>query len=60
MKGARKQYEKIKNLPATAQSVANYAAAQNCTVSYIYKKFNEGKANYKIVDFEGYNFIIEN
>ncbi len=60
MKGERKQYEKIKQLPEKAQSVANYANAQGCTVSYIYKKFNEKKATYRIVDFEGYNFVIEN
>lgn len=59
MKGTRKQYDTITALPPTAQSVANYAASNNITVSYVYKKFNEGKSNYTIVDFQGYNFIIE-
>ena len=58
MKGNRKQYTQIQQLPADAQSVANYAKGKGFTVSYIYKKFNEGKATYKIVDFQGYNFVI--
>jgi hypothetical protein len=58
MKGNRKQYTQIEQLPADAQSVANYAKNKGFTVSYIYKKFNEGKASYKIVDFQGYNFVI--
>jgi hypothetical protein len=58
MKGNRKQYTQIQQLPSDAQSVANYAKTKGFTVSYIYKKFNEGKASYKIVDFQGYNFVI--
>lgn len=60
MKGVRKQYNTIHQLPVNALSVANYAAQQDITVSYVYKKFNEGKANYKIIDFQGYNFVIIN
>jgi len=60
MKGTRKQYELINQLPKNALSVANYATDANITVSYVYKKFNEGKANYRIVDFQGYNFVITN
>lgn len=58
MKGTRKQYEKAKQLPISAQSVANYARQQGITVAYVYKQFNQGKL--KIVDFEGYNFVIVN
>lgn len=58
MKGTRKQYEQIKQLPANAFSVANYAIVKGITVSYVYKMFNENKATYKIVDFQGYNFVI--
>lgn len=58
MKGTRKQYEAINLLPATAQSIANYAKDKNITVSYVYKQFNESKAAFKIVDFQGYNFVI--
>lgn len=57
MKGTRKQYERIKQLPAAALSVANYASLKGITVSYVYKQFNEGKL--KIVDFQGYNFVIQ-
>lgn len=60
MKGTRKQYESIKQLPATAMSVANYSNHVGITVSYVYKQFNENKSNYKIVDFQGYNFVVFN
>ena len=60
MKGHRKQYNTISQLPINALSVANFASQQNITVSYVYKKFNEGKANYQIIDFQGYNFVITN
>lgn len=56
MKGSRKQYETINPLPATAQSVANYARDNNITVAYVYKLFNNGKL--RIVDFQGYNFVL--
>lgn len=58
MKGERKQYEIIQQLPANALSIANYSNEYGITVSYVYKKFNEGKADYKIVDFQGYNFVV--
>ena len=58
MKGTRKQYEQVKQLPATAQSVANYAASKSITVSYVYKLNSKGEV--KIVDFQGYNFVIVN
>lgn len=58
MKGTRKQYDKVKQLPATAQSVANYASDQGITVAYVYKQYNQGKI--KIVDFQGYNFVLIN
>lgn len=60
MKGIRKQYEPINQLPANSMSIANFATQQSITVSYVYKKYNEGKADYSIVDFQGYNFIIPN
>lgn len=58
MKGTRKQYEKVKQLPASASSVANFARDKGITVAYVYKQFNQGKI--KIVDFEGYNFVLIN
>lgn len=56
MKGTRKQYERVKQLPETSQSVANYARDKGITVAYVYKQFNQGKL--KIVDFQGYNFVL--
>ena len=58
MKGLRKQYETIAQLPPDAQSIANFAKENKITVSYVYKKFNEKKSSYQIVDFQGYNFVI--
>jgi len=58
MKGTRKQYEKVKQLPSSAASVANYAREKGITVAYVYKQFNQGKV--RIVDFEGYNFVLIN
>lgn len=60
MKGSRKQYETIHQLPPEALSVANYAKDRSITVSYVYKQFNEKKSSYKIVDFQGYNFVVLN
>lgn len=60
MKGQRKQYDTIKQLPVNAMSIANYAASKNITVSYVYKQFNQGKSEYKIINFQGYNFIVFN
>ena len=60
MKGQRKQYDTIKQLPVDAMSIANYARDKNITVSYVYKQFNQNKSTYKIVDFQGYNFVIFN
>lgn len=60
MKGQRKKYDTVKQLPPDALSIANYAASKGITVSYVYKKHNEGKAEYSIVDFQGYNFVVFN
>lgn len=58
MKGTRKQYEPVEQLPPSAMSVANYAELKGITVSYVYKLFSNGKV--KIVDFQGYNFVLIN
>ncbi len=58
MKGERKTYEPINQLPSSAMSVRKYAEQVGFTVSYIYKQFNEKKSKYKIVDFQGYNFVV--
>jgi hypothetical protein len=57
-KGERKQYPTVNQLPASALSVANYANDNNITVSYVYKQYKQGKL--KIIDFQGYNFVVNN
>jgi hypothetical protein len=56
MKGKRIEYEKVEQLPSTALSVATYANMNRITVSYVYKLYKLGKI--KIVDFQGYNFVL--
>jgi len=56
MKGKRIIYDKIEQLPSTALSVAQYAQNNGITVSYVYKLYKQGKI--KIVDFQGYNFVL--
>jgi hypothetical protein len=56
MKGKRIIYDKVEQLPSTALSVAKYAQNNGITVSYVYKLYKQGKI--KIVDFQGYNFVL--
>ena len=56
MKGEREQYEQIEQLPSSAKSVSRYANETGITVAYVYKLYKQGKV--KIVDFQGYNFVI--
>lgn len=58
MKGNRKQYPKVNQLPEGSMSVSNYAKMRGFSVAYIYKLFNKGEI--KIVDFQGYNFVLIN
>jgi len=54
------EYENVRSIPETAMSVDNFAKAENISVSWVYKKFKKGIAKYKIVTFQGYNFVIPN
>ena len=56
MKGERQQYEQIEQLPSNAKSISRYANETGITVAYVYKLYKQGKV--KIVDFQGYNFVI--
>lgn len=56
MKGERKQYEQVQQLPVNALRVAQYAKDRDITVAYVYKLYNNGKL--RIVEFAGYNFVI--
>jgi hypothetical protein len=55
MKGTRKQYEKVEQLPPGAIRVRTYADNRGITVAYVYKLYNQGKLH--IVDYEGINFV---
>jgi hypothetical protein len=57
------KYPEVDKLPATAQKVSAFATEQGFQVGYVYVKYLrslEGKAtvNYKIVRFQGINFVI--
>jgi hypothetical protein len=56
MKGERIKYNNIAQLPTNAKSVSRYASEIGITVAYVYKLYKQGKI--KIVDFQGYNFVI--
>ena len=56
MKGERIKYDKIEQLPTNAKSISRYASEHGITVAYVYKLFKQGKIH--IVDFQGYNFVI--
>lgn len=57
--------EIINELPATAVVVSEYARKTGYAIGYVYIKYQrslEGKAtvDYKIVSFQGVNFVIPN
>lgn len=58
-KNRRNKYEEIKVLPPTAMSVSNYAKqVADCNVSYLYKLIRLGKNKFRIVEFQGTNYIL--
>lgn len=57
--------EVIDNLPSNAVTIRQYAEDTGVAVGYVYIKYQrslEGKAttNYKVVSFQGINFVIPN
>jgi len=56
MKGTRKQYSQVNQLPSHAVTVRQYAESLGFTVAYIYKLYNNGKID--IVTFAGINFVL--
>lgn len=56
MKGARIKYPSVKQLPENAKSISNYAKEMNVSIAYVYKLNKKGEV--KIVDFQGYNFVV--
>lgn len=60
MKKSRKyKYREVDHLPATAKTVAEYAAERECNTTYIYELIRKKKADFEIVIFKGINFIIK-
>jgi len=60
MKRNNNKYQTVTELPANAKSVAQYAKDINCTSQNIYMRLMRGVADYTIVIFEGFNFVIPN
>ncbi len=57
------KYQEVAAIPDTAQKVSTFAAAKGWQVGYVYVKYLrslDGKAtvDYKIVRFQGINFVI--
>lgn len=58
MKRNAEKYEVVTSLPDNALSVPNYAKLHGHTTQYIYNMIQKGKANFKIVVYQGFNFVI--
>lgn len=52
-------YEQVNELPPNAQTVKQYADERDCTTSYIYHMIKRGKADFKIVVYNGINFVVK-
>lgn len=56
MKGKRREYRKVQELPSNASRVKEYADKGGFAVSYVYQLEKLGRI--EIVDFHGINFVI--
>jgi hypothetical protein len=55
------RYEVVKKLPAKAIKVSDYAVSKGWKGhSLVYHRLTRNKADYKIVVFQGINFVIPN
>lgn len=54
----KNKYRTVEDLPATAKTVSEYCKDRGCTNPYIYQLIRENKADFEIVIFKGFNFII--
>ena len=60
-KNKKNNYPEVKELPANALKVSQYAAQWPCNTSYIYKLVRDKKnTTFEIVEYQGINFIIPN
>lgn len=58
MKKNTGKYTEIDSLPLNAKTVKTYADDNNISTGYVYKQIREGKNKFKMVVFQGVNFII--
>lgn len=54
----KRNYRIVSELPAGALSVAKYAKKRGCTTNYIYVLLARERADFEVVVFSGYNFVI--
>ena len=53
------KYIEVKQLPASAMNVEEYAASRKISKQAIYNQIRRGKVEgYKIVVFKGFNFVL--
>ena len=52
------KYPIIKTLPVNAMTVKEYALSKGITPQYVYVMIQRNKATFKMVLFQGINFII--
>ena len=52
-------YEQVDKLKPGAMTVSQYAEERGCTTSYIYHLIKRGKADFKIVVYNGINFVVK-
>lgn len=59
MKSNKGKYEVVREFPDKGISVADYCKAQGYSTSNLYNQYRKGKnKDYKIVVFQGFNFIV--
>lgn len=52
-------YETVEKFPSGALTVREFANERNITTSYVYHLIKRGKADFKIVIFQGVNFVVK-
>lgn len=53
------KFDKVEALPTGATTLSNYAKNKGYSVQYIYKLIALNRATFKIVNFQGINFVFE-
>jgi len=58
MKKNTGKYPEVTKLPPNAKTVQKYANDTGISTGYVYKQIREGKNKFKMIVFQGVNFII--